>query len=142
MKNFFMKIMESRGIKLIQQPYLREFHIRPDFYSPKEDIYYEVTSNRQAYLIKAKKIRQLNKKGLKIQFVRPDGSAYGPLSIKKVSRKDENENKNYMLVGISAKFWKQVRIKCISERVSIKGKILQLLDNWLKTDGLSEDDKL
>lgn len=52
---------------------------KPDFYCMEDDIYYEVSANRQAYHLSMKKIRRLREiyPDIKIKVVNPDGSEYG-----------------------------------------------------------------
>jgi len=72
----FYDSMIKKGKRLIIQPYLKQFKIRPDFYCIDEDTFYEVISTRQAYHSRKDRINAAIKKGLKIKIVNPDGTEY------------------------------------------------------------------
>jgi len=130
-EKIFKRIMEAKGKKLISQPYLEKLGIRPDFYCPEEDTYYEVISRRHSYLAKAKKIREVKRKRVKISVVNPDGTPYEPLFVREKRQKGKNEEKSYNLIHIDPDFWVRVKTKCIEEGISIRDKIITLLENWL-----------
>lgn len=72
----FSEIMENQGKKLIYQPYIREFKIRPDFYCLDDDTYYEVITTRQSYHSRKEKLKKAIESGLKLKIIKPDGSPY------------------------------------------------------------------
>ncbi len=128
----FQKMMESKGMKLIPQPYLRKFRIRPDFYCVNDDTYYEVISTRSAYLVRAKHIRLSQKRGIRIKVVNPDGTPYERLKIRKRQPREKGTNPSYYIKDFPDNLWNKFRQICKERGVSMRSSIIKLIEDYMK----------
>lgn len=67
----FKRLLLFQGKSFIDHPLVRldGFKITPDFFCPKDQIYYEVIATRQAYQQRKHKIEKAKRAGLNIQMV-------------------------------------------------------------------------
>lgn len=77
----FAERLESLGLPYIYQATrfcLGNTTYTPDFYLPKDQVYYEIVGTRQAVSLLRQKIRRLRQlyPFVKIEIIRPDGSRY------------------------------------------------------------------
>jgi hypothetical protein len=77
-EEIFKKIMESKSMTLISQPYIKKLKMRPDFYCVEDETYYEVVGTRQAWWQAKEKNLKAKRLGLKLKFVNPNGTQYVP----------------------------------------------------------------
>jgi len=80
-ERIFAKFLKESGLEFVYQPAVFHFNgisYHPDFYIPKDQIFYEVIGTRQAYSQIRQKIEILKNiyPFLKILTVNPDGTPY------------------------------------------------------------------
>lgn len=133
-ENRFEQKLISEGKTLIAQPYLQEFHLRPDFYCPEEDTYYEVIGTRQAWYQKRLKIQEARDKGLKIVTVDANGDPYpysGPRKTSPVNSEGETTFE-YLIKNIPDDLLVAAKKKAIDLNKTMKQVLLDALKKFVE----------